>query len=388
VSLHCSSLVVKGGKVNRAILHANLRARVLFAVLTISLASVSLWTGASAIQAPLVVIFTIVALLMAAAIVVPRQSLKPIADVIIAAKRVAAGDLYIKVQVASKAETGRLTSGFNAMTTRFRQSLETLERRNQKLHLEISERKQAEKMLRQYVGELQARNDDLDAFSYTVAHDLKNLLGILVGYAEVLQSNSIASSPEVVALHLSTIARNARKMNDILDALLLLAGMGGDQVEFVTLDMSAIVAVSQDRLAPMIQENQARIQLPAHWPEAVGYGPWVEEVWVNYLSNALKYGGLQPCIELGATVLDEASNDVGSDGPSVQFWIRDNGPGLTEAEQERVFFPFVRSEACDIDGHGLGLAIVRRIVEKMDGEVGVESQLGSGCVFSFTLPRS
>lgn len=373
---------------NRATLHANLRAWVLFAVLAIALSFVSLWAGASAIQAPLIVIVAIIALVMAAAIVVPQRFLRPIADVITVAKRAAVGDLSIKIHVESKDGTERQTSGSDTMTTHFRQSLETLEHRNQKLHLEISERKQAEKMLRQYVGELQARNDDLDAFSYTVAHDLKNLLGILVGYAEVLQSNSVAPPPEVTAHHLSTIARNARKMNDVLDALLLLAGMGGEQVEFTTLDMGAIVTVSQDRLAPMIQECQAQIQLPARWPEAMGYGPWVEEVWVNYLSNALKYGGPRPCIGLGATVLDEVSTVVASDGPSVQFWIRDNGPGLTEAEQERVFFPFVRSEACDIDGHGLGLAIVRRIVEKMHGDVGVESQPGSGCVFSFTLPQA
>ena len=373
---------------NRTTLHANLRAWLLFAVLAIALAFVSLWAGAGPIQAPLVFLVAVITLILATAMVLPRQFLKPIADVIIVAKRVAAGDLSIKVQVESKDEMGQLSSGFSTMATRFRQSLETIERRNQKLHLEISERKQADKMLRQYVGELQARNDDLDAFAYTVAHDLKNLLGILVGYAEVLLSSSVAPSPEVTVHHLSTIACNARKMNDILDALLLLAGMGGDQVEFATLDMGAIVAVSQDRLAPMIQEYQAEIQLPARWPEAMGYGPWVEEVWVNYLSNALKYGGPRPCIELGATVLGQGGTVVVSNGPSVRFWIRDNGPGLTEVEQERVFLPFVRSEACDVDGHGLGLAIVRRIVEKMDGEVGVESQPGSGCVFSFTLPHA
>jgi two-component system sensor histidine kinase/response regulator len=374
--------------VNRATLHTHLRTRLLFAVLAIALTSVSLWAGASAIQAPLVAAAAIVALVLAAAIVVPRQFIEPIADLTIVAKRLAAGDLSVQVRVGSNDEVGQHSSGFNTMTTQLRQTLETLERRNQKLHLEISERKQAEKLLRQYVLELQARNDDLDAFSYTVAHDLKNLLGILVGYAEVLQSSSVAPSPEVMAQHLNTIARNARKMNDILDALLLLAGLGQDEVEFAALDMGAIVAVSQDRLAHMIQEYQAEIQLPARWPEALGYGPWVEEVWVNYLSNALKYGGPRPCIELGATVLDEGRTAAGSDSQRVQFWIRDNGPGLTKAEQERVFFPLVRIEACEIDGHGLGLAIVQRIVEKMDGEVGVESQPGLGCVFSFTLPRA
>lgn len=373
---------------NRVYVHTNLRTRLLLAVLIVALTSASLWALASAIHAPLVGVVAIVALVLVAAIVIPRGFVKPIADLTSVAKRVAAGDLSVQVRVGSRDEIGQLSSGFNTMTTRLRQTLEALERRNQQLYVEISDRKRAEENLRQYAIELQARNDELDAFAYTVAHDLKNLLGILVGYAEVLQSNGVAPSPQVTAHHLNTIARNARKMNDILDALLLLAGMGHGDVEFAALDMADVVAVSLDRLAHMIRESQAEIRLPVRWPEALGYGPGVEEVWVNYLSNALKYGGERPCIELGATILDNGKTAVGVNGQPVQFWIRDNGPGLTEEDQYRVFIPFVQIEKGQAGGHGLGLAIVRRIVEKMGGEVDVESQPGAGCVFSFTLPRA
>jgi signal transduction histidine kinase len=109
---------------------------------------------------------------------------------------------------------------------------------------------------------------------------------------------------------------------------------------------------------------------------ALGYGPWVEEVWVNYLSNALKYGGRPPRVKLGATPQ--------SDG-KVRFWVRDNGPGLASGAQDRLFTPFTRLDRGRVAGHGLGLSIVRRIVEKLGGQVGVESEEGAGSVFWFTL---
>ena len=109
----------------------------------------------------------------------------------------------------------------------------------------------------------------------------------------------------------------------------------------------------------------------------MGYGPWVEEVWTNDISNAIHYGGQPPRVELGATV--EGENRV-------RFWVRDNGPGLTPKEQARLFMPFERLNQAQIKGHGLGLSIVRRIVEKLGGQVGVHSVPGEGSTFSFTLP--
>ena len=133
------------------------------------------------------------------------------------------------------------------------------------------------------------------------------------------------------------------------------------------------------RLAHMIEEHQTEIILPGTWPVALGYDPWVEEVWVNYLSNAIKYGGQPPHVELGATAQ--------ADG-MVRFWVRDNGSGLTPEEQARLFTPFTRLDQVRAKGHGLGLSIVWRIVEKLGGQVGVESEIGRGSVFTFTLPAT
>jgi signal transduction histidine kinase len=130
----------------------------------------------------------------------------------------------------------------------------------------------------------------------------------------------------------------------------------------------------------LIQQYHAEICRPGAWPAAVGYAPWIEEVWINYLSNALKYGGQPPVVELGADVQDD---------DWIRFWVRDNGPGILPDDQARLFTPFTRLSQVDLEGHGLGLSIVRRIVEKLGGEVGMESDTtGSGSLFYFTLPAT
>ena len=144
------------------------------------------------------------------------------------------------------------------------------------------------------------------------------------------------------------------------------------------LDMARIVAEAQSRLAYLIEEHRAEIILPERWPVALGHAPWVEEVWINYLSNAIKYGGRPPRVELGATA--EADGEI-------RFWVRDNGLGLTPDDQVKLFTPFTRLDEVRAKGHGLGLSIVRRIVERLGGEVGVDSQMGGGSVFSFSLQR-
>ena len=238
---------------------------------------------------------------------------------------------------------------------------------------DITERKRAEQERERLI-------EELDAFAHMVAHDLKNPLTVVTGTAQVLEN----SCPELPAVELKdclqTIVQMGGKMNNIIDELLLLAGVRRQEIEPQPLDMSHIVAEARQRLSHMITTSQAEIITPATWPAALGHGPWIEAVWVNYLSNAIKYGGQPPRLELGATER--------ADG-QVYFWVRDNGPGLALSEQIRLFTPFTRLNRVQAPGHGLGLSIVRRIVEKLGGQVGVESSgaAGEGSTFSFTLPR-
>lgn len=252
-----------------------------------------------------------------------------------------------------------------------------LSNKNLELEVEVSERKRAEGALRHRTAEVQARNAELDAFAHTVAHDLKGPLASIVGYAEVVRKYSSSLPEEQVLEYVQEIGQSGRKMGNIIDELLLLAGVREEEVEPVPLDMAGIVAAVQERLSFMIEEHQAQVVSQENWPVALGHAPWVEEVWANYLSNALVYGGRPPRVELGATAPIDGM---------VRFWVRDNGRGIDPEEQSRLFTPFTRLSQVRTEGQGLGLSIVRRIVEKLGGTVGVESELGQGSLFFFTLP--
>ena len=249
--------------------------------------------------------------------------------------------------------------------------------------------------LRRLNAHLRARNEELDTYGHTVAHDLQNPLALIIGFASVLEENCATMSREELFTYLQGIAQHGREMNDIIDELLLLASVRKmDDVNTKPLGMSIIVTKVQERLAHMIKAHQAKIILPQDWPVALGHRPWVEEVWINYLSNAIKHSGQSPRVELGC------DTEIGSQWsenhnstlhptthyPLSRFWVRDNGPGLTAEEQARLFKPFTRLEQVRAKGHGLGLSIVLRIVEKLGGQVGVESEVGEGSTFWFALP--
>ncbi len=230
---------------------------------------------------------------------------------------------------------------------------------------------------KQMVEELKAQNDELDAFAHTVAHDLRNPLGAVNGYAQLI----LMRLPDIENDQLQNMLQRLHATVDqtfgIIDALLLLAGVRKKKIETSPLNMVDIVTSSENRLALMIEEYQAQIIRPETWPTTIGYAPWVEEVWTNYLSNGLKYGGRPPQLEFGHTIQ--------SDG-MVRFWIKDNGTGLTPKEQAELFTEFTRLSEVTIKGYGLGLSIVRRIIKKLEGQVGVESEMDQGSTFYFTLP--
>ncbi len=221
---------------------------------------------------------------------------------------------------------------------------------------------------------LKIRNKELDAFAHTVSHELKNPLHVIQGYSEWLASEHVSSEKSERVLN--TINQTSQKMSSIVEALLLLAGVRKTEVVASPLDMGKIVAAAQKRLADMIAKYQAQIDRPPDWPVAIGYAPWIEEVWVNYLSNGLKYGGRPPHLTLGATT--QANN-------MVQFWVQDNGPGLSPKEQAQLFVPFTRLTDLHVEGHGLGLSIVQQIMQKLEGQAGVESYIGQGSKFNFVL---
>ncbi|MCB9421109.1 MAG: GAF domain-containing sensor histidine kinase [Ardenticatenaceae bacterium] len=229
--------------------------------------------------------------------------------------------------------------------------------------------------------DLEERNEDLDAFAHSVAHDLQNPLSRIVGFAELLKFKYEDLSTKDRQYVADSLRTDATKMSSIIQELLLLASVRKTEIPIKPLSMQEVVNHALARISHLVKQYNAELILPEQWHNAMGYGPWVEEVWENYVSNALKYGGQPPRVELGSTPLRNGT---------VRFWVKDNGQGFSVEEQSQLFVPFSKLEKKSQNGNGkssgLGLSIVRRIIEKLGGRVNATSIEGQGSVFSFTLP--
>ena len=236
----------------------------------------------------------------------------------------------------------------------------------------------SEVQLCEYIAMLETKSRDLEAYAHTVAHDLKEPLSAII-----LTSNLINNIPDLtrdeLLEYLGQIRYTAYQMNTIINSMLLFATVSKAQAPVKHVDMDLVVENVLKRLSNLIKEHEAQLDLPTFWPTAIGYAPWLEEVWANYLSNALKYGGQPPRVRLGAS--------LETDG-MVRYWLRDHGPGIPVQKQARLFSPLSQADLSASPGHGLGLSIVRSIVEKQGGQAGCESELGNGSLFYFTLPAA
>ncbi|MCG8425258.1 MAG: response regulator [Proteobacteria bacterium] len=239
---------------------------------------------------------------------------------------------------------------------------------------ELMARVSAQVSMRQLHNKLKERNEELSEFSRMVAHDLRDPLTSVLGFAELLLARSQESDDEERS-SLQKVVRSALRMQETIDALLLLANVSRQAIELKPIDAAKVVTKVLDELAPVVHDQGGTISQQDTWPMAMGHEPWVEQVWLNYIANGLKYGGDPPLLELGADPDDRGM---------VRYWIRDNGSGIPDSAQNKIFQPFVRLDTTRAEGHGLGLSIVKRIVHRLGGEVGVRV-LDTGSEFFFTL---
>ena len=223
-------------------------------------------------------------------------------------------------------------------------------------------------------AELKAMTEELEAFNRMAAHDLKDPISTVTGYVTLLQEEMFELSDFEREL-LDKIAEGTYKMATIIDDLLLLAQAGNEDVEVQSLDMKPLIEQAWARHTGLIKQHNPTLEIAKDLPAAMGYAPWVEAVWSNYLSNAIKYGGRPPRVRVGVRVLPNKQ---------VQYWIKDNGKGLSVDDQAQLFTEF--SQTPRIQGHGLGLSIVQRIVKHLGGEVGILDSTSNGTIFYFTLP--
>jgi signal transduction histidine kinase len=266
---------------------------------------------------------------------------------------------------------------------------------NASLLQEISERKQAEEALRQAqaqlrdragqleglvaqrTAELSATNQHLEAFVYSIAHDLRAPLRAMQGFSTMLVEEAGAALNETCQQHANRISKSAQFMDALLVDLLDFSRISQQRVELQSVNLQTVVESVLSRLQKEIQEKNARVYSSRLWPAVLAHEATLAQVLVNLVSNALKFTrpDVPPLVRLWA---EEQAGFI-------RVWVEDNGPGIAADHQDQIFRLFTRLEGEKYEGTGIGLAIVQKGVERMGGRVGVESKPGQGSRLWFEL---
>ncbi len=314
---------------------------------------------------------------------------RPILSLSQISNQVAEGNLAARALVTTSDEVGALAKTFNSMVQniqRWRGELEervqvsTAELRllNDDLMKEIAERKQAEEAREALLEELEAKNAELERFTYTVSHDLKSPLITIKGFLGLLEQDAVAGDMDKMKSDATRISDAVDKMQQLLQELLELSRIGRlmNPPEEVSLD--ELVRDAVNMVAGRLAERGVKVEIAPNLPVVYGDHTRLREVLENLVDNAVKFMGDQsePCVEIGAR----------RDGEETVFYVRDNGIGIEPEYHEKVFELFDKLEP-QTEGTGVGLAIVKRIVEVHGGRIWVESEgTGQGSTFCFTLP--
>jgi PAS domain S-box-containing protein len=226
---------------------------------------------------------------------------------------------------------------------------------------------------------LEAVNKELESFSYSVSHDLRAPLRSIMGYAEILQLDFGAQLNETMNGHLRRITNSAKKMGRLIDDLLEFSRLGKLEVSKSNIDTLKIIQrnIHEHGLSGMAKPQ---FVLKALLPSYADFS-MLNQVWFNLISNAVKYSSKKenPIIEIGSY---EDKNET-------VFYIRDNGVGFNMEFSSKLFGVFQRlHRAADFDGTGVGLALVKRIIDKHDGRIWAEAIEEDGATFYFSLPSS
>ena len=247
---------------------------------------------------------------------------------------------------------------------------EALKRLNEELELRVKER----------TAQLEAANKDLEAFSFSVTHDLKGPLGVIEGFSQRIVAKHLAKLDADVIRMLNVVCTNTKRMNDLIDDLLAFSRLGQQQIRKSIIDLSVLAKQVFQQF--LVQAPERDLHLTVNdMPPALGDRNLINQVMVNLLANAVKYTrpGKTAVIEVGGQ----------TEGSETVYYVMDNGIGFDERYAQKIFGVFERLHSVgEYEGTGVGLAIVKRIIERHGGRVWAEGKVDKGATFYFSLPKN
>jgi signal transduction histidine kinase len=296
--------------------------------------------------------------------------------------------------------------------------VEAGEQLNARLEQEITERKLAEQALQEAkaaladeavllerlvaerTAELTSTNEQLEAFVYTIAHDLRAPLRSMQGFSEMLVNDEGPALSETGRDNVKRIRDSARYMDALLSDLLVFARIAQQRIELAPTNLQSVVQAALLRLEKDIAEQHALVEAVGPWPAVLAHAPTLSQVLFNLLSNALKFVRPKVPPQIRVRVEEAPSSASSTLSPQsttttppvqpgfVRVWVEDNGIGIAPEHQDQIFRLFLRLHREAYEGTGVGLAIVQKGVERMGGALGVESSPGQGSRFWFDLRKA
>jgi len=298
-----------------------------------------------------------------AAWVMSRNITKPLNKLTVAAAMMSQGDYSESVDVYRKDELGALANAFNVMTAKV-----------YKMHQDL-ENKVAERTV-----QLQNANKELEAFSYSVSHDLRTPLRAVSGYSIMLKEDYEGKLDEEGMRIINNILINSKMMGQLIDELLAFSRLGKKELAFTDVNMKQLVETAAEELLQTETPGKYQIDIGS-LPEAKADRSMIKQVLINLLGNAIKYSSKRsdPKIEIGATEEEKR----------IVYYVKDNGVGFDMAYAGKLFGVFQRLHSQEeFTGTGVGLALVKRIIDKHSGEVWAEGYENIGATFYFSLPKN
>ena len=307
------------------------------------------------IGAVLIVIGIFIAWLMS------RNITQPLNKLSAAASAIADGDYSSSVEVHRKDELGKLARAFNTMAVQVNNAQQNLE-----------------KKVEESTVQLEIANKELEAFSYSVSHDLRAPLRAVSGYSMILKEDYGTKLDAEANRITDTIISNANMMGQLIDDLIAFSKIGKKDNMQQRVNMKEVAESCMTALLQHEPENKYHVLIDSI-PDCIGDENLIRQVWTNLISNAIKYSSNEPEPRIEMGYKENGAHNV--------FFIRDNGVGFDMQYVHKLFGVFQRLHSQEaFEGNGIGLALVKRIIDKHKGEIWAEASPGEGAVFYFSFP--
>lgn len=226
---------------------------------------------------------------------------------------------------------------------------------------------------------VEAANKELEAFSYSVSHDLRAPLRAIGGFSEAIIEDYMPLLDDQGKRYLHFIAENANKMGQLIDDLLSFSRLGRQVMAATTVDLNALAELTIEELRDQTADREISFAVETV-PPAYGDGPMLRQVLINLLSNAVKFTRTRKTAQIEFGYLPEAGKDA--------YYVRDNGVGFDMQYGDKLFGVFQRLHSVEeFEGTGVGLALVHRIITRHGGRVWAEGRVDRGATFYFSLPK-